>query len=220
MAKAELGDVSLNGTITAYDASLILQHTVSNITLTPAQRNVADITKNGAITAYDASQILQYNVGLILTFTPNPSMIRKNVPALASADINFGSITPTTTNGEFIVPIRVNSGSGVKSIDMQLGFNANHLNLTKITSANMNNDISFSNSENFANGNISLSIYYTLFTTSSSSLLLRYGHFMQLLTAAQKLKKNDDIGFGQQFKLARTKLKREITGNTFYTPTE
>ena len=43
---------------------------------------------------------------------------------------------------------------------------------------------------------------------------------MQLLTAAQKLKKNDDIGFGQQFKLARTKLKREITGNTFYTPTE
>lgn len=158
MAKAELGDVSLNGTITAYDASLILQHTVSNITLTPAQRNVADITKNGAITAYDASQILQYNVGLILTFTPNPSMIRKNVPALASADIHFGSITPTTTNGEFIVPIRVNSGSGVKSIDMQLGFNANHLNLTKITSANMNNDISFSNSENFANGNISLSM--------------------------------------------------------------
>jgi len=43
---------------------------------------------------------------------------------------------------------------------------------------------------------------------------------MQLLTAAQKLKKNDDIGFGQQFKLVRTKLKREITGNIFYTPTE
>lgn len=158
MGKAELGDVSLNGTITAFDASLILQHLVSNITLTPTQQKVADITRNGAITSYDASQILQYNVGLILTFTPNPSLIRMNAPALASADILFGAMQPSTGKDEFIVPVQLNSGAGVKSLDVQLLFNPEHINLTKVSTANLNNNISFANSENADNGKINLSL--------------------------------------------------------------
>lgn len=158
MGKAELGDVSLNGNITAYDASLILQHIVSNITLTQTQQNVADITRNGAITAYDASQILQYNVGLILTFTPNPSLIRKNAPALASADIMFGTLIPAIDKGEFIVPVQLNSGSGIKSLDLQLAFNAEHLNLIKVSTANLNSNISFANSENASDGKLNLSL--------------------------------------------------------------
>jgi hypothetical protein len=158
MGKAELGDVSLNGTITAFDASLILQHIVSNITLTQTQQNVADITRNGAITAYDASQILQFNVGLILTFTPNPSLIRKNVPALASVDIMFGTLIPAVDKGEFIVPVQLNSGSGVKSLDLQLAFNAEHLSLTKVSTANLNSNISFANSESTTDGKLNLSL--------------------------------------------------------------
>jgi hypothetical protein len=158
MGKAELGDVSLNGTITAFDASLILQHLVSNITLTETQQKVADITLNGAITAYDASQILQYNVGLILTFTPNPSLIRKNAPALASVDIMFGTLIPAVDKGEFIVPVQLNSGSGVKSLDLQLAFNAEHLSLTKVSTANLNSNISFANSESTTDGKLNLSL--------------------------------------------------------------
>jgi len=158
MGKAELGDVSLNGTITAFDASLILQHLVSNITLTPTQQKVADITRNGAITSYDASQILQYNVGLILTFTPNPSLIRMNAPAVASADIMFGTMIPAVEKGEFIVPVQLSSGSGVKSLDLQLAFNAEHLSLIKVSTANLNNNISFANSENATNGKLNLSL--------------------------------------------------------------
>ncbi len=158
MGKAELGDVSLNGTITAYDASLILQHLVSNITLTPTQQKVADITRNGAITAYDASQILQYNVGLILTFTPNPSLIRMNAPAVVSADILFGTIIPAVEKGEFIVPVQLSSGSGVKSLDLQLAFNAEHLSLTKVSTANLNSNITFANSENTTGGYLNLSL--------------------------------------------------------------
>ena len=158
MGKAELGDVSLNGTITAYDASLVLQHTVSNITLTQTQQNVADITTNGAITAYDASLILQYNVGLILTFTPNPSLIRMNAPAVASADILLGNITPSANKGEFIVPVYLKTGSGVKSLDLLLGFNYEHISLSRVSTANLNSNISFANSENVSNGKLQLSL--------------------------------------------------------------
>ena len=63
--KYKRGDVDNDGEIAAYDASLILQHTVNLIDLTgnPA----ADVDKDGEIAAYDASMILQYLVRLIET---------------------------------------------------------------------------------------------------------------------------------------------------------
>jgi parallel beta-helix repeat protein len=65
---SQYGDVSGNGTISAYDASLILQHLVGLITLTSEQQEIADVSDNGAISAYDAALILQYTVGLITKF--------------------------------------------------------------------------------------------------------------------------------------------------------
>lgn len=61
--KYRLGDVNNDGKISAYDASLVLQHTVKLIDLTDVP--AADVDKNGKITAYDASMILQYTVGLV-----------------------------------------------------------------------------------------------------------------------------------------------------------
>ena len=61
-----LGDVNGDGKISAYDASMVLQHTVSLINLTGVA--AADVNKDGKISAYDASMILQYTVGLITTF--------------------------------------------------------------------------------------------------------------------------------------------------------
>jgi parallel beta-helix repeat protein len=52
-----LGDVSLNGLIQAYDAALVLQHTVGSITLNDLQKPVADVSGDGAITAFDASRL-------------------------------------------------------------------------------------------------------------------------------------------------------------------
>jgi hypothetical protein len=62
------GDVSQNGTISAYDASLTLQHVVGAIVLGPAQQVAADVTANGVITAMDASYILRYVVGIVTGF--------------------------------------------------------------------------------------------------------------------------------------------------------
>ena len=63
-----LGDVSLNGTISALDAAQILTHTVGQILLDGGAEAVGDVSGNGEISAYDASLILQYVVQLIDCF--------------------------------------------------------------------------------------------------------------------------------------------------------
>jgi len=63
-----IGDVSLNGTVRAFDASLVLQHLVALISLSDLQKLVADVSGVGGITALDATQILQYVAGIIPSF--------------------------------------------------------------------------------------------------------------------------------------------------------
>jgi parallel beta-helix repeat protein len=68
------GDVSGNGSVTAFDASLVLQHVVGLINLSESQfpkgaADVgADVTGNKVVSALDAALILQYTVGLITKF--------------------------------------------------------------------------------------------------------------------------------------------------------
>jgi hypothetical protein len=59
------GDPSLNNSVTAFDAALILKHCVGSDYLQGFAWEVADVSGNGDITAYDASFVLQYAVGLI-----------------------------------------------------------------------------------------------------------------------------------------------------------
>ena len=76
-----LGDFSLNGQVLAFDASLVLQFSVSAIPLNDLQKLNADVSGLGGITAFDASLILQYAAGLIPAFpaasnahAPGPDM--------------------------------------------------------------------------------------------------------------------------------------------------
>jgi len=78
-----VGDVSGNGYVTAYDASLALQHIVGLITLSPEQQQAADVTGNGTVTALDAALILQYTVGLITHFP-----VQQGAPVLTAKDEN------------------------------------------------------------------------------------------------------------------------------------
>jgi hypothetical protein len=77
------GDVSCNGFVTAYDASLVLQHVVGLIELCPFQQEAADVTGNGTVTALDAALILQYTVGLITQFP-----VQQGAPVLTAKDEN------------------------------------------------------------------------------------------------------------------------------------
>ncbi|MFK7843740.1 MAG: PA14 domain-containing protein [Rhodothermales bacterium] len=63
-----LGDVSLNGTISALDASQVLSHAIGQIPLDASVLSIGDVSGNGEVTAYDASLILQYVVQVITCF--------------------------------------------------------------------------------------------------------------------------------------------------------
>ena len=68
----ELGDVTNDGSISALDASLALQHTVGTQTLTGDELIAADVSGNGDVSALDASLILQYVADLISCFPGIP----------------------------------------------------------------------------------------------------------------------------------------------------
>ena len=95
------GDVSGDGTISAYDASLVLQYIVGSIKLSPEQRQAADVTGNDTISALDAALILQYTVGLITKFPVDsepiaPAMNPKNETQIlveALAQLENASLT-------------------------------------------------------------------------------------------------------------------------------
>jgi hypothetical protein len=73
------GDVSGNGSITAYDASLVLQYVVGLRELSDEDIDVADVTGDGNVTVLDAALILQYTVGLITQF---PAKSKTGAPTL------------------------------------------------------------------------------------------------------------------------------------------
>ena len=62
------GDVSDNGEVTPYDASLILRHIVSLVTLAGRDSLAADVSGAEGISSYDASLVLRHAVGKIGRF--------------------------------------------------------------------------------------------------------------------------------------------------------
>lgn len=72
-SRANFGDVSGNGMITAFDASLVLQHVAGNITLSDEAAAAAEVSGNGQITPFDAALILQHATDLISCFPADPN---------------------------------------------------------------------------------------------------------------------------------------------------
>lgn len=136
-----MGDVSLNGTVQAYDASLALRHAVGSITLTPEQQLVADVSGAAGITAYDASLILQYVVGLIQYF---PAELLKSASSdLADPQLVIGNVS--VKNGQDAeVPIRLINASGMVSCDIKINYDPSYLKIKSVSSRISGMDLTFS----------------------------------------------------------------------------
>ena len=120
-----IGDVSTNGIIQAYDASLILQHLVGLDTLSAVQQNVGDVTDDNSLSALDAAIILDYVVGLVdeLPYTPGSA----NLDAMMA--ISGGSVEP----GElFQVPIELTDGTNVRSFELAFDYDIDALSVEQI----------------------------------------------------------------------------------------
>lgn len=114
------GDVSGNGQISAYDASLVLQHDVGIITLNPVQKLAGNVNGDTVVNAFDASYILRYVVGLISGF---PGLGKQSVETDALSAFSF-SITKADVPGEFDLRIILNRPVNVFSSSIGLAFDS------------------------------------------------------------------------------------------------
>jgi hypothetical protein len=136
------GDVSLNGQVQAFDASLILQWLVNSVTnpLNTIQQQVADVSGNGSVTAFDASLILQYVVGQVSIFPVDYQ--RKAAPSTGlykSATIASASISTGNVERGDNVTVTV-SGTGLKNVfgaDIALTYNSTELKPVSVTTTGL-----------------------------------------------------------------------------------
>ena len=137
-----MGDVSLNGIVQAYDASLLLQYTVGNITLNSTQQTVADVSATGGITPFDGSLILQYVVGLISSFPAE--QLRPVNTSLQDPVLTVGSANVKT--GDFVsVPLRLSSDSGMVSAYVRLKYDPANLEVVQAAASIPGQYISYRN---------------------------------------------------------------------------
>ncbi len=132
------GDVSLNGQIQAFDASLILKFLVDSVAnqLNALQQSVADVSANGTVEAYDASLILQYVVGKITIFPseystkPEPIIKIDKSASIASASISDGIVQ---RGNQVSVTISVSGLTNTYSTGIELSYNKAELKPVSIT---------------------------------------------------------------------------------------
>ena len=124
------GDVTMNGTVSSFDAALVLQHVVGVDTLDEILIFYGDVSQNGDLTSLDASYILQYVVGLIdeLPYAPPEGL---STVGDFTMD-NMGAIPGMTIE----VPIKVSNDENIHSFQGILNYNPEVLSLDTILTGN------------------------------------------------------------------------------------
>ncbi|MBI4552857.1 MAG: T9SS type A sorting domain-containing protein [Candidatus Latescibacteria bacterium] len=109
------GDVTMQGGISAFDASLALRHTAEVLTLSPIQRLLADVSGNGIVGPLDVSLILRYLTKQVDTFPVRQLAVPKVIPGAAVAAVQDRAGQP----GERVtIPIRVQKTANLFGADL------------------------------------------------------------------------------------------------------
>jgi len=133
-SKPILGDVSLNGNVMPYDASLVLQHTVGNTTLDSRQLVVADVSGNEAVTSFDASLILQYTIGLITSFD---QQVKKTAPVMTGLEVDAPERMEAAIGETFELPVSISTPAGVKSLEFSIELDGDQLDFRSLNSSEL-----------------------------------------------------------------------------------
>ena len=138
------GDVSLNGAVQAFDASMILKYVVAPVgpdSLNEIQLRVADVSGLGGVTAYDASLILQYVVGLISGFPAEANMNSKQLsPATQKclalqkvSEVRMLLSSVSAGRGDsVIVPVNLANVKGVASVQVTVSYDRSMFTFEKV----------------------------------------------------------------------------------------
>ena len=109
-----IGDASGNGSVDAFDASLVLRNVVGLDALSDSGVVAADVTGNGEVSAWDASFILSYVVGQIAEF---PGALAR--PAELTTLFTWGALVDRG-DGTWELPLVVNGGSHVEALELRI----------------------------------------------------------------------------------------------------
>lgn len=110
-----IGDVNGDGSITAADASLILQEVVGLVTFTDLQKYAADVNVDGKVGALDAAWVLYYAI--------NGKFPPTSKTAALAGSASFGR---SVANNELLeLPISIQNTNGVQSFYAEINLGAN-----------------------------------------------------------------------------------------------
>ncbi len=166
-----VGDVSLNGVVQAFDASLILKYVVNphgSDSLNAIQQQVADVSGNAGITAYDASLILQYSVGLISVF---PVELNNSIKLKADDNsLNYLALQKVSQVGlnieggkvdrgeKVTLPVSIKNTSGVVAIQLNLKYDSDVLTFNELKLAEQFKDYNMNYSVDKKTGELNIAI--------------------------------------------------------------
>jgi hypothetical protein len=128
---ALLGDVSGNGAIGSYDATLVLQHVAGMITLAGDSLTLADVSGNGTVGSLDASYILQYVAGIITKFPAEGGLGK----ILASTgEVKWEAPIAIDKEGTIALPVFLKNASNVYAIQFTANIDPVVVNIESVKS--------------------------------------------------------------------------------------
>jgi parallel beta-helix repeat protein len=142
-----LGDVSLNGEIHAFDASLILSYLIGD-PLTLQQQAVADVTGIGGINAVDSYYILQYVVGGETTF---PGEMTAYEGETSDPETIIADDITDLGDGEWLVGLTLNGVNQIKGFMLDCSYNIENVEIVDFWMAE---DLNYSLRWNAENGQL------------------------------------------------------------------
>ena len=127
------GDVSENGEVHAFDASLILAYlandtavlndTIGDTTLSETRKVVADVSGNDTIATYDAHLILEY----VATIRDCFPVECPESPLLAFGNLTLNDMVVPVVGDPFIYPVEIDGGSNIVSFEMEFEYDEDYL---------------------------------------------------------------------------------------------
>ena len=142
------GDVSQNGNISGYDASLVLKYLVGTETFNETQLVVAEVTQDGTISALDATAIAQYAIEIIDAL---PVADTQNLAGSGTLFINETMFQP----GELLeVPVMLTNGDNLLSFEIDLSYNSEAITLESVVWSDLISH--FTIEENYEAGSIKI----------------------------------------------------------------
>ena len=140
------GDVSQNGNVSGYDASLVLKYLVGTETLDETQLAVAEVTQDQTVSALDATAIAQYAIEIIDAL---PVSDTQNLAGGGTLFINETMFQP----GELLeVPVMLTNGDNLLSFELDLSYESEAITLESIAWSDFISH--FTIEENYETGSI------------------------------------------------------------------